>query len=286
MTDLTSPAAPPAQPIGLTPSSPLGGVLPDGAAPIAATSDSLAVIPGLDWSALLAQAPQRAAAFVDAGGPIVLVLGLLSVVALAIVLLKLWQFARLGLGSIGPVQEALARWRRHDGPGALACLQGQRSPVARVVSVAISGLERPGVDLTLLREELVRLASAELERLRGYLRALEIIGALSPLLGLLGTVLGMIDAFRQLESAGAQVDPAILSGGIWQALLTTAVGLTVAIPVVLAHSWLERRVERCGHRMEDAVTQVFTRELAARRTEPDAEPALAPDKNGALGYAA
>ena len=107
------------------------------------------------------------------------------------------------------------------------------------------------------------MPASKLERLRSHLRALEIIGTLSPLLGLLGTVLGMIEAFRQLEMAGSQVDPAILSGGIWQALLTTAVGLTVAIPVVLAHSWLERRVERCGHQMEDAVTRVFTRGLKA-----------------------
>jgi biopolymer transport protein ExbB len=56
------------------------------------------------------------------------------------------------------------------------------------------------------------------------------------LLGLFGTVLGMVEAFRQLELAGSQVDPAVLSGGIWQALLTTAVGLAVAIPAVLAHN--------------------------------------------------
>ena len=113
-------------------------------------------------------------------------------------------------------------------------------------------------------------------RLRSLLRPLELIATLSPLLGLLGTVLGMIEAFRQLEVAGNQVDPAILSGGIWQALLTTAVGLVVAIPVVLAHAWLERKVERCGHLMEDAVTQVFTRNLQPlpARHEAAADPAL------------
>lgn len=92
----------------------------------------------------------------------------------------------------------------------------------------------------------------------------------SPLLGLLGTVLGMIEAFRQLASSGSQVDPSVLSGGIWQALLTTAAGLSVAIPVVLLHSWLERRVERCAHRMEDAVTRIFTRSLNEPMHEPSA----------------
>ena len=114
--------------------------------------------------------------------------------------------------------------------------------------------------------ELIYLAS-----LRSHLRTLEVIATLSPLLGLLGTVLGMIEAFRQLEISGNQIDPGILSGGIWQALLTTALGLGVAIPVVLAHSWLERKVDRCRHNMEDAVTRVFTRDLqwdqAAESTE-------------------
>jgi biopolymer transport protein ExbB len=84
----------------------------------------------------------------------------------------------------------------------------------------------------------------------------------------------MIQAFQRLEMAGSQVDPAILSGGIWQALLTTAAGLIVAIPVVLAHAWLERKVERCGHGMEDAVTQLFTRNLQAvpLRPQPTSEP--------------
>lgn len=197
------------------------------------------------------------------GGPVLLVLGLLSVVALAIVLLKLWQFHRLRLDRLAPVRESLRRWQQSDARAAIAVVAGRTQPVAQLVHLALVGLHRPQVDMALLREELTRVASLHLERLRSHLRALEIIGTLSPLLGLLGTVLGMIEAFCQLETAGSQVDPAILSGGIWQALLTTAVGLTVAIPVVIAHTWLERRVERCAHQMEDAVTLVFTRGLKA-----------------------
>ena len=68
----------------------------------------------------------------------------------------------------------------------------------------------------------------------------------------------MIVAFQNMEAAGSRVDPSVLSGGIWQALLTTAVGLAVAIPVVAVHSWMERRVERIAASLNDAVTQVFT----------------------------
>lgn len=200
------------------------------------------------------------------GGPVLLVLAALSVVALTIVLVKLLQFARLRLNARQPVETALGCWYRGDSEGALAAVHGSRQPSARLVARAISGLRQTqaqsATGLDLLREELARDATAQLEQLRSWLRALEVIAALSPLLGLLGTVLGMIEAFRQLASAGSQVDPALLSGGIWQALLTTAAGLSVAIPLVLLHSWLERRVERCAHHMEDAVTRIFTLPLS------------------------
>ncbi|MFP6717413.1 MAG: MotA/TolQ/ExbB proton channel family protein, partial [Alphaproteobacteria bacterium] len=80
---------------------------------------------------------------------------------------------------------------------------------------------------------------------------------LSPLLGLLGTVLGMIKAFARLESAGTKVDPAILAGGIWEALLTTAFGLSVAIPALAAFYILEGQVENVRAQMKDATIRVL-----------------------------
>lgn len=262
--------------------SPLPSEGPVGATPIPApATDLLPADASADW---LTTAQTQIGAFVDAGGPVVLVLALLSTVALAIVLLKLWQFRQLRLDQREPVEAALRHWRQHDARSAHALVAGSPQPVAQLVHLALDGLEQPRVDLAILREELARVASARMEQLRSYLRALEIIGTLSPLLGLLGTVLGMIEAFRQLETAGARVDPALLSGGIWEALLTTAVGLSVAIPVVLAHTWLERRVDRCGHRMEDAVTQVFTRDLSPPDRQQSPRKAAAPPSG--VGYAA
>ena len=84
------------------------------------------------------------------------------------------------------------------------------------------------------------------------------IAALSPLLGLFGTVLGMIEAFHRLEDAGTAVDPAVLSGGIWEALLTPAAGLAVAIPAIIALNWLEHRIDNFKLAMEDAMTRIFT----------------------------
>ena len=83
------------------------------------------------------------------------------------------------------------------------------------------------------------------------------IANLSPLLGLLGTVMGMIGAFAQLEGAGTKVDPALLAGGIWEALLTTAFGLSVAIPSLAAYYILEGQVDNVRANMKDAATRVL-----------------------------
>lgn len=220
----------------------------------------------MDAGSVMGSAADALAAAIETlrlGGPVVGLLLLMSVVALAIVIAKLQQFRAVRLGDLEPVDRALAAYRRNDPRQALALLQGRRNPVAQTVADAIQVQRRGGGDATLLREETARRAGARLETLRSHLRVLEVIATLSPLLGLFGTVLGMISAFQEMEAAGSQVDPAVLSGGIWEALMTTAVGLAVAIPATAASNWLDRRIERATHAMEDAVTQVFTAPLVS-----------------------
>ncbi|WP_328797717.1 MotA/TolQ/ExbB proton channel family protein [Marinomonas vulgaris] len=200
---------------------------------------------------------QKIIAFLEVGGPVVWILMVFSVVALTIVLLKLWQFAALRAESTKRAELALAQWRAGAADKSLALLNEKR-PIDALVSYTMRAMLTAEANVEVIREEAERRAMNRLSQLRAYLRPLEIIATLSPLLGLLGTVLGMITAFQQMEGAGNQVDPSVLSGGIWQALLTTAVGLAVAIPVVTLHSWLERKVERIAHNMNDMVTQVFT----------------------------
>ncbi len=192
------------------------------------------------------------------GGPIVLVLLLMAVLAVVVLIGKMLQFHRLGIGRRSELHASLREWRKGHWQQAFDSLKAVPDhPVGRVMDAGMRGLLADKNEAT-VREEVTRIARNHLERLRSWLRVLELIASLSPLLGLLGTVIGMIEAFRRLESAGNQVDPALLSGGIWQALLTTAVGLVVAIPALVAHQWLERRVERCAHTMEDCTTRVFT----------------------------
>ena len=206
---------------------------------------------------------ERALELLQAGGPVVAILLAMSVAALAIVFVKLMQFRGHRLGDRRTAAEALRLWQAGRTREALAFAGGAVNPVAQALARALRG-QRRGLPEAKIREEVLRYGGDVLESLRAWFRPLEVIASLAPLLGLFGTVLGMIEAFRQLEQAGSQVNPAILSGGIWQALLTTAVGLAVAIPVVAVLNWLERRVDRLAHEMDSTVTRIFTEDLSER----------------------
>lgn len=209
---------------------------------------------GLDW--------------LIAGGPVVAILIAMSVVAVAILGLKLWQFRGARLWDRDTARRGLALYRTGKASRAAELLRASPNPAARVVLLAMRGKARRDLDEGKVREEVVRCGLDMLEMLRAYMRPLEVIATLAPLLGLFGTVLGMIEAFQQLEQAGNRINPAILSGGIWEALLTTAVGLAVAIPTVAVVNWLERMIDRTAHEMDNLVTQVFTADLtAAPQTE-------------------
>lgn len=197
--------------------------------------------------------------FLQTGGPVVWILCLFSLFALTLIFVKLWQFNVYHVESKKDLKIALSLWRQSHPKQAIDALHTKR-PVSAVVAYAMKGLSQSQTqqENTLMKEEIERLADEKIQGLKAYLRPLEVIATLSPLLGLLGTVMGMIVAFQNMEAAGSQVDPSVLSGGIWQALLTTAVGLIVAIPLVAIHATLERKVERVVHLMNDAVTQVFT----------------------------
>ena len=100
-------------------------------------------------------------------------------------------------------------------------------------------------------------ARAQLQEISAGLRALELVVTIAPLLGLLGTVLGMIDAFQALQLEGGNADPATLAGGIWAALLTTAAGMAVAIPVAMCLTWFDTIHDKMRHSFEDIATRIF-----------------------------
>jgi len=219
----------------------------------AASEGLTAIFNILDWSAMQE--------LIGAGGPVTIILLAMSVVTLTVILAKVWQFIRAGVGRRQACDEALALWAAGREAAALGRLNGRGGPSARVAAHAMSALAA-GRSEPRVREDTERVALGELASLRGGLRVIETTVQTAPLLGLFGTVLGMIASFRALEGAGAQADPAVLAGGIWVALLTTAVGLAIAIPAALALTWFQGRIEREREGMEDAATSVFTRRLA------------------------
>ncbi len=193
--------------------------------------------------------------WMEAGGPIVIILGLLSVYSIALVVLKLIQFWGL-LGGRRDREAALEAWERGDRSDARKLVTGGKNPINTVISAAMEGMAKRW-DKSLLREEVERVANSEIETLGRHLRTLEVLAVVSPLMGLLGTVLGMIESFQSLELAGGSANAAVLAAGIWQALLTTAMGLIVAIPAAIAANMLGARLDRAGHAIEDSVTRLY-----------------------------
>jgi len=191
------------------------------------------------------------------GGTVMYVLLLMSILATAIILLKIYQFYRSGLRQTAFIEDTLSIVARGEHGLAIKNLQQQTSPVARVLESAVSFGANPVMSVSDVEAEVSRVGSAQIRNLESWLRGLSSIAHLSPLLGLLGTVTGMIAAFMKLQEAGSKVDPSILSGGIWEALLTTAFGLTVAIPAMAAFYYLEGEVDHVRAAMKDASIQVL-----------------------------
>ena len=200
----------------------------------------------------------RASEFIDAGGPVVIALIVMSIIGLTVLLLKIWQFFVQQIDKREFIEQAINAWRNEDLELMKHVLDTSKNPIARVIESAAFACTQKNISDQVAREEVIRVATSELTKLKSYLRIIEVIAALSPLLGLFGTVLGMIEAFHRLELAGSAVDPSVLSGGIWEALLTTAAGLAVAIPAIIALNWLEHRIESFKLAMEDAMTRIFT----------------------------
>lgn len=180
----------------------------------------------------------RASEILELGGPVVALLAVVSILTLALILYKLWQHSAAGVRRHVAIRAALSAWDRNDVALAQAELGRSTSYLAPVIDQAMRAAPNPE-----LRARLEAEAEARFERLETGFRTLDTVAQLAPLLGLFGTVLGMIEAFQALQEAGSAVDPSLLAGGIWVALLTTAVGLAVAMPTSMVLAWFETRME-------------------------------------------
>ncbi len=193
------------------------------------------------------------------GGIALWIIAAVSILMVAIVLWKVWRLSSTGAWRTARAEEAVEAWCGHKDLTARQLAKAGTSIRARLASAALVSLDTDGMTEDGAREETTRVAKALLADARSGLRALELIATIAPLLGLFGTVLGMISAFQELQAAGSHADPAALAGGIWTALLTTAAGMAVAIPAAMALAWFESQIDRLRGDLEDIATRIFTR---------------------------
>ncbi|MDO5631656.1 MAG: MotA/TolQ/ExbB proton channel family protein [Paracoccus sp. (in: a-proteobacteria)] len=174
----------------------------------------------------------------------------LSVLALTVTIFKVMQFRRMGVGRRAEADAVLDDWLNGRPDQAITAAGQGHSVLTRVLAPVMEGLRaRPG-DTTYAEELGRQSALEELAALNGRMRLLEAVVQAAPMLGLLGTIIGMIDAFSALSLSQSAVDPALLANGIWTALTTTAIGLAIALLTYFAANWLEARIETERQRME------------------------------------
>jgi biopolymer transport protein ExbB len=182
------------------------------------------------------------------GGVLVGPILLCSVLALTIFLERLIRFSRFKISGDGLLEKVTSLIRKGRDKQAYELSRTDPTPMGRILTQA---LEVKDQDRETLETVIVHATDEEVRSLSLYLQALATIGNIAPLLGLLGTVLGMIKAFMVIQQMGGKVNAAVLAGGIWEAMLTTALGLAVALPTMVAHSYLSSRVDRYEAGLQD-----------------------------------
>lgn len=192
------------------------------------------------------------------GGPIVWILLIVSIGSMALIVLKIFQLRGVLSGDAAR-DRAFEAWSTGDRTTAMRTLEIGLAPADRITLLAMNGIAA-GRHIANLTTDLEWRGNREVSRMQKHIRLLELIAMISPLLGLLGTVLGMIQSFQELALADGAANASLLAGGIWQALLTTAAGLVVAIPAAVAATLLGERVERAAQHIEAAVGQFFALE--------------------------
>lgn len=148
---------------------------------------------------------------------------------------------------------------------ALEACDENGSPAARVFAAAIRRWGRPAVEI---EQAAIDACERELNHLRRYRRVFNGVATISPLLGLLGTVFGLIRSFNDVAASGAMGRPDLLAGGFGEALITTAMGLLVAIPAMVMHSFFTSRVDRLAMRLDESCQQVIDEISQEAAAEP------------------
>lgn len=216
-----------------------------------------------DVSAPVVQAPAEAPGFFgllfSKGGLVTWVIALLSAVGLPVAAVKIYQFYQMDIYRPQQLEAALADYRAGKIDGLAKRLDEYAHPAAPLIGYAVTQAHGRTMSASILREELARRAQYLVRHLSKNIWVLELIAASAPLFGLLGTVLGMIVAFQGVGQGSSGADTALLASGIWEALLTTAFGLGVALPFSILAAVFNNSVDEVRDTVEDALTEILVR---------------------------
>ncbi len=199
------------------------------------------------------------------GGVVTWVIALLSAIGLPVAGVKAYQFYKMDIFRPADVQAAMSAYRSGKVQGLAKQLDGFIHPAAPLIGFAISEAHGRNMSVSILREELERRAQFLVRHLARHIWVLELIAASAPLFGLLGTVLGMIVAFQGVGDSAGGADTALLAAGIWEALLTTAFGLAVALPFSILAAVFNNAVDDVRDMVEDALSEIMVRSQTANQ---------------------
>ncbi len=191
------------------------------------------------------------------GGPLMILIILCSIVAFAVVMERLWHLRRAMINTESFMEKISETIRRNKIMDAIDMCNATPGPIAHILKAGILKHDRSKVEI---REAIEDAGIHEVPRLEKNLPVLATIAHISPLLGLLGTVTGMVRSFQVIEQKAVAlmpVNPGDLAGGIWEALITTVAGLAVAIPTYVAYNFLVAKVDGFVLEMEKSATDLI-----------------------------
>jgi biopolymer transport protein ExbB len=194
---------------------------------------------------------------IQKGGPVMYPIILCSIIALAIMVERLYHLHKIKIDTRDFMNNIELSVKRNRIAEAINICDKTPGPIAHIVKSGILKHDRSRQEI---RESIEDAGHQEIPGLEKHLSLLATIGHISPLLGLLGTVTGMVRAFQVIQEKTASfspVSPGDLAGGIWEALLTTVAGLIVAIPTIVAYNYLVNRVEEFVLDMERSATEII-----------------------------
>lgn len=201
---------------------------------------------------------------IQKGGPVMYLIIILSIIAFGVIIERIYNFNKARIDGQKFMDEIIKYLKRNKIIEAIEMCNQTPGPIAHIIKAGILKHDRSKPEI---KEAIDEAAQLEIPRLEKHLPIIATIAHIAPLLGLLGTVSGMIKAFQIIQQKAltmTPVNPGDLSGGIWEALLATLAGLAVAIPTYVAYNYLVNQVDNLVYEMERSATDLVNL-LSSRR---------------------